>query len=357
MHNLRQYLRRTRSVIPQLRRHREHTIRLHRHRQLTQIAVIHHPAPRSHLKRPLLLHRRTMHKIRVPHHLQPSQPHGDQPRPHTKKQRHISKPYPPYRSGQRLPWRLIHSIPASSFELYIPLLNHLHPGSVRLRQHRGIRIAALRPHHLPWLRLIQPKLPRNPINPARLSQLRLRQSKLPVLFTKLLHLDLLRFNVVPNFDRRKVLPHIDHHQHKQHTHHRSKRAHLTPPLRIIRLHNAAVVDVLGKENLRRRSAPRTPLRLIQLTVPRRQRLRTVLRFHPRAHHLHLLSNHRRSCHRTPHFLLPAQKFNLGEISYYSPKIRTGPGSLWRKGLVLQSCLSPERRWDNPGPITCTSNLV
>ena len=30
----------------------------------------------------------------------------------------------------------------------------------------------------------------------------------------------------------------------------------------------------------------------------------------------------------------------------------GRDRYWRRGLVLQSCLSPERRWDNPGPITC-----
>src|SRR5258707_13333333 len=33
------------------------------------------------------------------------------------------------------------------------------------------------------------------------------------------------------------------------------------------------------------------------------------------------------------------------------KYEPGRDRYWRKGLVLQSCLSPERRWDNPGPIT------
>ena len=72
-----------------------------------------------------LLHRRAMNKIRVPHHLQPRQPPRNQHRPEAEKKRHIGKPDPPYRSGQRtwvpgefyslvwkrLPWRLVHSHP------------------------------------------------------------------------------------------------------------------------------------------------------------------------------------------------------------------------------------------------------
>ena len=157
----------------------------------------------------------------------------------------------------------------------------------------------------------------NPVDPARVRQLRLVQPQLPILFLHLQHLLLLRLDLIPDLDRSEVLPHIHHHHQEQHAHHRGKRAHLAPLLRIICLHDAAVVDVLGKEHLRRRAAPRTPLRLKQFAVPRPHRLPTTLRLYSRAHHLHLLSSHRRSCHRTPHFLLPAQQFNLDETLWFS----------------------------------------
>src|ERR1700733_4549913 len=52
-----------------------------------------------------------------------------------------------------------------------PLLHHLHLRSVRLGQYSSVRISTLRSNHLPRLRLIQPKLPRNSVDPPGIGQL------------------------------------------------------------------------------------------------------------------------------------------------------------------------------------------
>ena len=63
----------------------EDRIHLHRHRQLAQIAVIEHAAPRRHLKGALLLLGRALHVLVVAHHLKPEEAKDNQNRPDQKK--------------------------------------------------------------------------------------------------------------------------------------------------------------------------------------------------------------------------------------------------------------------------------
>jgi len=92
---------RHRLLVLDLRRHRENRIHLHGHRQLVQIPVVEHPAPRSHLERPLLLLLRTPLKLVVAHHLQPEQPGDNQPRPEHENPAHSPEARPPQRHYAR----------------------------------------------------------------------------------------------------------------------------------------------------------------------------------------------------------------------------------------------------------------
>src|ERR1035437_8429168 len=73
-----------------------------------------------------------------------------------------------------------------------------------------------------------------------------------------------------------MLPHIDHHQQKQNAHGHGEDAHLAPPLRVVGLHNAAVVDVLDEEDLGSGSAAGALLHLEQLAVALCTRLQRII---------------------------------------------------------------------------------
>ena len=80
-----EYLRLGVTAVAHLRRHGVDGIHHHRHRQLAQIAVVEHAAPRSHLKRPLLLPRSLFHVMMMANDLQPREPRGDHAYPQAKK--------------------------------------------------------------------------------------------------------------------------------------------------------------------------------------------------------------------------------------------------------------------------------
>ncbi len=122
--------------------------------------------------------------------------------------------------------------------------------------------------HLARLRLGKAHLAGHLINPFRLSELRLGQAQLAILFTQLLANLLFRLDAVALLDGAEVLQTINHGQRKENRDSGGEVANLAGAHRIGRLDQAAVVKALGKAELRRTHAT-APQRLLghQFGVP------------------------------------------------------------------------------------------
>ncbi len=216
MHHLRQHLRRLGAVLAQLRRHRIDRVHQHRHRQLAQVAVVQHtraaappqtsaaaaspPGPPTRSAEPPAATPAAARSIAT-HKQKSSATHANR----TLRIGAVNVPSACVASlfvPNLIANPSFRSVTESCCSTMLYCAAAPEPPPAPAPEHAAHVLPSGRTT-CPGCGAFMPKLPRNLVDPARIGQLRLRQPKLPVLLAHLLHLLLLRLNLVANLDRRK----------------------------------------------------------------------------------------------------------------------------------------------------------
>ena len=136
--------------------------------------------------------------------------------------------------------------------------------SIDLGKHRSARVdVRCGVDNLAGLRLLQAELASHAVDAAGLRQLRLRQAKLAILFTKLVANLLLRLDAVGTLNGVEMLQAIEHDEREEHRHRGREYTHLARANGIGRLDESRIIDVVREDDFRRADSATTHRLLCQ----------------------------------------------------------------------------------------------